>query len=100
VIHSRYARFPHFTYESEYFFHIQANVALHDQLLKGIDLIHVEDINEEKQFLWHNMKKPAWFLPKPLEEYDLWRCQDRAQCTYTVFIDNDNSDIFITDSQL
>lgn len=100
VVHSRYTRFPHFTYEFEYFFHIKANVELHDQLLKGNDLIHVEDIDEDKQFLWLNIKRPAWFLPKPPEEYDMWRCQDRAQCAYMVLIDKDNNDIFITDSQL
>jgi hypothetical protein len=100
VAHSKYSRFPHFTCEFEYFFHIKANTKLHDQLFSDNDLIHVEDIDEVKQYHVYGSKTPAWFLAKSPEKYDMWRCPDRSPCTYAIFIDKDNNDILVTDRQL
>jgi hypothetical protein len=100
VVHSRFSRFPHFTDEFEYFFHIRANSTLRDQIFQNNDLVGVEDTTEVSHYYEGGGKIPGWFLPKPAGRYDAWQCRDISWCTYKVFIDRDNGDIFITDRQL
>lgn len=97
VVHSLYKRFPHFTLEFEYYFQIEANETLRKQLFEGTDMVLAEGGGEVEQY--HN-SEPSWFVPKAPEKYEVWRCRDRFECTFVVFIDVDAGDLFVTDRQL
>lgn len=67
VLHSRYQRNAHLPYEFLYFFEIEANEALKEQLftqdqLRRLDPAEAEILED----------RPAWFVPEPLDSYDIW----------------------------
>ncbi|MDX9858609.1 MAG: hypothetical protein RBT76_12520 [candidate division Zixibacteria bacterium] len=97
VVHSLYKRMPHFTYEFEYYFQIEANAALREQLFQGTDMVRVEGGGDVKRC---HTSGPSWFVPKAPEKYEVWRCRDRFECSFTVFIDTDTGDLFLTDRQV
>ncbi len=97
VVHSLYKRMPHFTYEFEYYFQIEANAALREQLFEGTDMVRVEGGGDVKL---HQGSAPSWFVPKDPGHYEVWQCRDRFECSLTVFIDTDTGDLFITDRQV
>jgi hypothetical protein len=41
--------------------------------------------------------KPAWFLPKPMAEYDIWVTDD-PNSNFGLFIDRTTGEWFVTDS--
>jgi hypothetical protein len=94
VVHSRYSRFPHWTYEYEYYFHIAANAALSQQLFGENRLARVEAA-------WARpLNAPGWFAPKALHHYETWAFAGEPQRAFRVLVDRSTGDLFITDQQL
>ena len=70
VIHSRYWRSPHFTYEAYYYFELTASQGFLEGWLKGL-----VKVAPSKDNIGPLPDKPAWFLPKSIESYDMWKPQ-------------------------
>lgn len=72
ILHSRYWRSAHWSYEAGYVFEIAANSKLRDQLFRENRLRRLEGAAaaEAKQLC-----SPAcllWFAPTTIEEYEVW----------------------------
>jgi hypothetical protein len=100
VKHSRYWRSPHFTFEYAYYFEIEANAALQKQLLEENKLRRVggkelEDVHSHATAV----KRPAWFIPRDIENYDVWVYPPGVGVGqhFAVFIDKNSGALFITD---
>jgi hypothetical protein len=92
VVRSRYSRFPHWTYECEYYFHLTASAALSRQLFGENRLV---------RSVWtRRQQAPAWFAPKSVEHYDTWAFAGEPQREFRVLVDRSTGDLFITDQQL
>ncbi len=97
VVHSRYSRFPHWTYEYEYYFHIAANPELLRQVFAKNQLVRLDAPDAR---LDRPPEAPAWFVPKGMRDYDAWRLAENPQSDFRLFVDRITGDVFITDQQL
>ncbi len=98
VIHSRYWRSPHFTYEAGYYFAVKVSASSERQkLMKQPDLTRYE----ADQLTHMNVpcgERPNWFAPKQPTSYDAWR-SDGGTGNYRLLIDKETADIFFSDCQ-
>ena len=97
VLHSQYIRFAHFTLEYQYFFEIEKNNQIKEQLFTDNALVRVEGKQAENARDNHGGNCPDWFAPKPIELYDVWVYEDPDFSNLVVLIDLDNGNIFIAD---
>ena len=99
VLHSKYYRSPHFTYEFQYFFEIEQNDLLEEQLFTQNELVKIEDEEHAKEEATSGVlvNAPEWFVPKKLRQYDMWRFKDEPQRNFRVFIDRQTGNLFLTD---
>ena len=96
LVHSRYWRGPHFTMEFAYFLEIEKNTDLQARLFKNNKLRRLEGDAASSS---HFGEKPAWFLPKSTEDYDVWTYEDPPR-TFRLFIDRETGEIFMSDYQV
>jgi len=101
VVHSSYYRSPHFTLEFVHFFQIEPSEEFRKRFndagkLKRFAPASAND-EERIQFFFHD--KPSWFIPKPLDRYEIWRgdSSDPLFENFRLFIDRDTGVMFITD---
>lgn len=101
VVHSSYWRSPHFTREDEFFFQLEMTKEKLKQTQEGGTMVLVPSPSEEDkmglEFPGH--EKPAWFIPKPLEQYEIWK-GDPAKDKFSNFwmlIDRETQAVFMTD---
>ncbi len=99
VLHSRYWRSPHFTFEFEYFFEIKTHEGLRKQLFTMNRLIMLKGIEASNAFQDVFADRPPWFLPKIENRYEVWIYKDRLRGNFRVFIDKDTGNLFLTDYQ-
>lgn len=97
VVHSRYWRSPHWTYEFEYFFHIRTNAALSRQLFEQNSLKKLDGAEREIAFGHFAGAKPAWFLPGPADRYEAWAFRDEPGRNFRVFVERETGDLFLAD---
>jgi hypothetical protein len=97
VLHSRYSRFPHFTLEFEYFFEIEHNDSLVEQLFTQNRLVKKGSLNEGEFDYGRSGEAPPWFAPKSLDSYDIWIGEDSTRSNFQVLIDKETLHLFLTD---
>ena len=98
VVHSWYWRSPHFTYEFEYFFELSPNEALRKHIVGSGNILKIDpsvSTDRDRAVRFFN-SKPTWFLPKPIESYDIWGAK-AAQENFRIFIDRSTGELFLTD---
>ncbi len=78
VLHSKYWRSPHFTYEFQYFFEIVQNGNLKSQLFTQNKLHRIEGEQAAKAKENHFSEIPSWFTPKSVGDYEVWIYADRS----------------------
>ena len=100
VVHSRYWRSPHWSYEAGYVFEIAANAALRQQLFSENRLVKLDGpaAAESKRLCFSQC--PAWFAPKSVEHYEVWGYAEEPKGNFRVLIDRDTGAIFLTDFQV
>jgi hypothetical protein len=100
VLHSKYWRSPHWTYEFQYFFEIERNDKFKKQLFTQNKLIQLEgeDAREAKSNFFD--ESPKWFAPKTVDKYEVWVYEDRTGSNFRVFIDKETGNLFLTDYQV
>jgi hypothetical protein len=96
VLHSDYWRSLHWTVEYRYFIALQPSqkftAGLTDpQLMTAV-------APDEKLLNSCGAKRPRWFLPKPLVNYEAWL--PKAAAGYRVFRDRADDTLFVCDERL
>ena len=97
VVHSRFWRSPHWSYEFEYFIQIQHNDDFRRRLFEHNKLKTPNTDDEHKRITDFFQEKPKWFIPRPLEQYEVWILSDEPGSHFRIFIDRDTGDIFASD---
>lgn len=100
VVHSRYWRAPHFTYEAGYLFEIQPNAVLREQLFSRNRLRRLPDAEVAKESRPCFAECPPWFAPKPLDQYEIWAYTDDPHSSFRVLIDKTTGHMFLSDYQI
>jgi hypothetical protein len=101
VVHSRFWRSPHWTYEFEYFIQIQPNDKFTKSLFDHNKFKEVRLTNNETDSITHFVQdKPAWFLPKPISNYEVWAYSDEPDSRFRLFIDKISKELFLSDNQI
>jgi len=100
VVHSRYWRSPHWSYEAGYVFEIAANAALRQRLFSENRLVKLGGAAaaESKRLCFGEC--PVWFAPKPVEQYEVWGYAEEPKGNFRVLIDRDTGTIFLSDFQV
>jgi len=100
VVHSRYWRSPHWSYEFQYFFEIAPNTELKRQLFIANKLREVtgNEAVEARAKVFGDA--PAWFAPKSLAAYEVWVFADEPGRNFKVLIDKVSGHIFMNDYQV
>lgn len=83
--------------EFEYFFEVECNPALTEQLFTENKLVQLagEDATTAKGHSFN--APPDWFAPKPVGEYEVWVFEDPAEQNFRAFIDKESCTLFLTD---
>jgi hypothetical protein len=100
VIHSKYWRSPHWTYEFEYFFAIAPDAQLKAQLFgenklrqaTGAEAIRVKTDNVGAA--------PPWFAPGEATNYEVWVFEGRSGSHFKVLIEKKSRVMFLADYQV
>lgn len=100
VIHSRYWRSPHWTYEFEYFFEIERNDKLNAQLFSQNRLKKIEGKEAEEAMSDFFGGKPKWFIPQEAAKHEIYVYEDEPQQRFRVFINKKSGTIYLTDYQV
>ena len=97
VVHSKYWRSPHWTYEFEYFFQIEHNDKVKKQLFEQNEVVRLqgEEAEEAKKHFFD--EPPKWFAPKAIQEYEVWVFRDEPDRNFKVFVDKKTGCLFLTD---
>jgi hypothetical protein len=97
VIHSRYWRSPHWSYEFEYFFEIGPNAKLKEQLFGKNKLQQVtgDEAMKIKKNTFGNL--PKWFAPNDVTEYEVWVFEGEPNSNFKVLIDKKSGVTFLND---
>jgi len=93
-LHSRYWKSLHFTDEWEYFFQLHPPPNFLEVWISSQNLgpVPVSKDNTPPFF-----EQPSWFLPKPVEGYELWLPRDDPYDKFRIYRDRTTGDIFVTD---
>jgi hypothetical protein len=97
VVHSRYWRSPHWSYEFQYFFEIAPNTQLKAQLLTANNLRRIagKKAAEVRENVFGCA--PSWFAPKSVTDYEVWIFADEPERNFKVLIDKASGHMFISD---
>jgi hypothetical protein len=92
VIHSKYWRSRHFTYEYAYYFEVSPTAEWKEAFLKKHSLERVSPANGSAiRGNHYSDLTPDWFVPGPSENYEIW---DKHGYRGSVWIDKTNGHIF------
>jgi len=100
VVHSRYWRAPHFTFEAAYLFEIQPDPVFREQLFGKNRLRRLPDDEVAKESRPCFTECPPWFAPKPLGQYEIWAYTDDPHSNFRVLIDKATGRLFLADYQV
>jgi hypothetical protein len=100
VIHSKYWRAPHWTYEFEYFFEIAPDSRLKAQLF-GKNKLRQATGTEANQIRKNDLgDAPSWFAPGDATEYEVWVYEGQPASNFRVLIDKTSGVMFLADYQV
>jgi hypothetical protein len=97
VVHSRYWRSAHATYEFQYFFEIAPNTKLKEQLFAKNKLRQVT--GDEAMKVRKNVfgEVPSWFAPGDVAEYEVWVFEGEPDRNFRILIDRKSGVMFLND---
>jgi len=95
VVHSRYWRYPHFTYEGGYYFQVRVPPEGR-RLLVQSDYVRLGPERAEMNGACE--PRPSWFAPKDPTQYEIWGAKEGAS-NYRVLVDPSGPDAFLMDCQ-
>jgi hypothetical protein len=100
VIHSKYWRSSHWSYEFQYFFEIAPNMKLTGRLFAENKLRRITGDEATKAQGNRFGDAPSWFAPKSVTEYEIWVFDKEPERNFKVLIDKKSGHIFMSDYQV
>ena len=100
VVHSWFWRSPHFTYEYEYYLHVQKHADLQRRLLTLNSMIEIVGEKELRDATAWPGRRPDWFAPKPVAQYQVLMYSNAPNSEFRLLIDRETGDLFLTDRLL
>ena len=97
ILHSYYWRSPHWSDEFQYFFEIERNDQLKQQLFTKNKLTQLEGSEALAAKTKFFGEAPEWFTPKPIDSYNVWIYEKTPRGNFRVFIDDETGNMFLTD---
>jgi len=97
LVHSWYWRSPHWSLEQAFFFEIEFNEDVKNQFLKYSDIVSIDSSGYSKLMIFNG--KPAWFIPKSFQHYNIWKSNIEFD-KFILFIDKKTKHIYWTEYQL
>jgi hypothetical protein len=100
VIHSKYWRSPHWSYEFEYYFEIGPNVKLKEQLFgkNKLQRVNGDEAAKVRKNVFGDV--PPWFAPKNVTEYEIWVFEGEPNINFKILIDKKSGVMFLNDYQV
>jgi hypothetical protein len=100
VVHSKYWRSAHWTYEFEYFFEIAPNRQLKDQLFAKNKMRQAagDEATQIRKTVFSDV--PSWFAPKGVTEYEVWVLEGEPDRNFKALIDRKSGVMFLNDYQV
>lgn len=99
VVHSKYWRSPHWSYEFGCFFEIAPTPELTKQLFTQNRLKRLSEDEVKAATMILRGTAPNWF-PKDLSRYEAWMYEDEPESSFRVFVDPETGHLFMTDRQI
>jgi len=96
-LHSHYWRSPHFTYEDDYQFEFTAPQAFMDLWISHAKVALAE--RAELNLPGPPPDKPEFFLPKPMEQYEMWKPTDDEYDSFRIYRDRQTGVWYVCDRQ-
>src|SRR6188474_2536232 len=87
VVHSRFWRSPHFTYEYEYYIHVQKHADLQKRLLTMNPMKQLTQEGQLQNAIAWSKRRPTWFVPKSTEQYEVWIYSNAPNSHFRLLID-------------
>lgn len=100
VIHSYYWRSTHWSYEFQYFFALEPNAELTEQIISQNRLVKLDDSDAAWALHDRLNEQPAWFAPKAPDAYTIWTDTDQTVSHFKLIIDKATGVLFLTDYRL
>jgi hypothetical protein len=100
ILHSKYWRSPHWTYEFQYFFEIEQNDDLKKQLFTKNKLVRLEGEAAKEAIDKFFGDSPKWFAPKTVENYEVWGYEDKVPNNFRFLVDKVTGNIYLADYQV
>lgn len=100
VLHSWFWRSPHLTHEFEYYLQVQTNAAFQKRILTMNPMKQVTGEKELQSVTAWPERRPAWFAPKPIAQYEVWIYSNAPASNFRLLIDRETWNLFLTDRQL
>lgn len=103
VIHSWYWRSSHWSYEYEFYIETDSNKQILESFISKSDLVQIEDPTKVPIYDLYPSDKPKWFVPKPLDKYEVWTGNWKGKAYreyFKLFIDKETGHLYWCDSQL
>jgi hypothetical protein len=100
LLHSWYWRSAHWSYEFEYFLALRGTDNARRMLFGSNELELYDRVKHHAirpDFFAH--EKPDWFLPKPLDRYEVYVYAGEPRGNFRIYLDRDTKDLFLTDFQ-
>ena len=99
VIHSRYTRYPHFTYEVVFYFQLRMSDAIARRAVEDPQYQQVEGPQAETAKHQVLDDAPAWFAPGDASRYEIWTTREPPGDN-VILRDRRSGDYFIFFAQL
>lgn len=98
VVHSKYWRSDHFTFEFIYYFEVEATPEWRNKYFAKLNLRQVSR-ETARSFRTNNSddETPGWFAPDPVGRYEVW---DKPGYFGSLWIDKTTGHIFFYDAEL
>lgn len=93
VVHSRFWRSAHWTYEFAYYFEVNGDVR--KELLSDTNLVLLSKFEDD--FFG---EKPAWFAPEQIKDFEVWGYTNSPPSRFRLWVDKSGKRAFFTDYQL
>ncbi len=94
IVHSYFERFAHWSYEFDFYIQIQPNSEFLQKIIAERELVPAPASDK----LASSNNRPAWFLPKPTEEYTVFSSPNKFD-SFELYVDNETGDIFWNETQ-
>jgi hypothetical protein len=93
VVRSWYWRSAHWTYEYEFYFELEQNEPLREEMISFNELV----LRTDNEGFTRGHQSPEWFAPKELSEYEIWEAQGNDNLA--LLMDKETGHLFLRDWQ-